>query len=298
MTLTPSVSGARSRRRPLLVALAAVLAAGTTAALGFWQLSRAQTKAERAQQVALQAALPPWTATDWPCGVTTDRDLPLQRPVRLRGQWWHERTVLLDNRSMDGRSGLIVVTPLRVSGLPRGCQGSVVLVQRGWIPRDPGAPRDQAHLPWVPRPAGEVEVRGRLIAEPARVYAIGQEAPPQGNAPLLRQNVDGAFWQQWLGQSPLVGAVLQLQAEDTPASDVTAPDAPAADGLWRQWPQADDGRGKHLGYAAQWFAMAALIVGLYVWHQLIRPRRAAARHVDEPVSRARCHESPHEHPRA
>jgi len=95
---------------------------------------------------------------------------------------------------------------------------------------------------------------------------------------LLRQNVDNAFWRQWLGQSPLAGTVLQLQAESAlSAVDAAAPDAPAADGLWRQWPGADHGRGKHLGYAAQWFAMAALIVGLYVWHQLLRPRRASAR---------------------
>ena len=33
---------------------------------------------------------------------------------------------------------------------------------------------------------------------------------------------------------------------------------------------------KHYGYAFQWFALCALIVGLYVWFQLIRPRRRAA----------------------
>ena len=31
---------------------------------------------------------------------------------------------------------------------------------------------------------------------------------------------------------------------------------------------------KHYGYAFQWFALSALILGLYVWFQLIRPRRA------------------------
>jgi surfeit locus 1 family protein len=30
---------------------------------------------------------------------------------------------------------------------------------------------------------------------------------------------------------------------------------------------------KHQGYAFQWFALCALISGLYVWFQLIRPRR-------------------------
>jgi surfeit locus 1 family protein len=32
--------------------------------------------------------------------------------------------------------------------------------------------------------------------------------------------------------------------------------------------------GKHHGYAFQWFALSALIAGLYVWFQLLRPRLA------------------------
>jgi surfeit locus 1 family protein len=30
---------------------------------------------------------------------------------------------------------------------------------------------------------------------------------------------------------------------------------------------------KHYGYAVQWFSLTALITGLYVWFQLLRPRR-------------------------
>lgn len=273
MTLPPKPQGTGRR---VVVALAALAATGLTVWLGCWQLGRAETKAALANQVAHQASLPPWTAADWPCDLQAAGSLPLQRPVRLRGRWLHERTVLLDNRSMDGRSGLIVVTPLQL-GERAACPGATVLVQRGWLPRDPAAPRDAAHLPTVPRPLGLVEVQGRLVAEPSRVYSMAQEPPPKGAAPVLRQNVDPAFWAAWLGQSPLAGTVLQLQAEAELAQvDATAPEAPAGDGLWRQWPAVDHGRGKHLGYAVQWFALAALITGLYVWHQLLRPRRAAA----------------------
>ena len=47
----------------------------------------------------------------------------------------------------------------------------------------------------------------------------------------------------------------------------------ADDGLLRQWPLPAADVHKHYGYAFQWFAMATLIVGLYVWFQLIHPRR-------------------------
>jgi surfeit locus 1 family protein len=49
--------------------------------------------------------------------------------------------------------------------------------------------------------------------------------------------------------------------------------ATAADGLLRQWPRPAADVHKHYGYAFQWFSLAALILGLYVWFQLIRPRR-------------------------
>lgn len=276
MTL-PSKPTGRGRRA--VVALAALAGAGLTIWLGCWQLGRAETKVALAAEVAHQASQAAWTAADWPCDARLASRLPLQRPVRLQGQWLHERTVLLDNRSLEGRSGLIVVTPLRL-GERAACPGGIVLVQRGWLPRDPAAPRDGAQLPAVPRAVGLVEVQGRLVAEPSRVYAIAPEPVPMAAAagPLLRQNVDSAFWVAWLGQSPLAGTVLQLQAEIVlPRAEAASSEAVASDGLGRQWPAVDHGQGKHLGYAVQWFALAALITGLYVWHQLIRPRRAADR---------------------
>ena len=45
----------------------------------------------------------------------------------------------------------------------------------------------------------------------------------------------------------------------------------------RDWAAADTGVAKHYGYAFQWFALSALLSGLYVWFQLIAPRRHATR---------------------
>jgi surfeit locus 1 family protein len=38
----------------------------------------------------------------------------------------------------------------------------------------------------------------------------------------------------------------------------------------RDWPVVNAGVEKHHGYAAQWFALTALIVGLFAWFQLRR----------------------------
>jgi surfeit locus 1 family protein len=46
----------------------------------------------------------------------------------------------------------------------------------------------------------------------------------------------------------------------------------SSEGLLREWPAINFGVEKHYGYAIQWFALAALIAGLFVWFMVLRPR--------------------------
>jgi surfeit locus 1 family protein len=102
-----------------------------------------------------------------------------------------------------------------------------------------------------------VQVEGRIAADIARLYEF--EAAASG---AIRQNLDVAAFarETALPLRPLV--VVQL---DVPQA--------APDGLRRQWMPAEPDVAKHHGYAAQWFALSALITGLYVWFRLIQPRR-------------------------
>ena len=227
-------------RRWLLLG-AALVCAMLTARLGVWQLDRA------AQKLALQAAIDAEAARP-ALGNADLGQAGLHRRVALRGTWLAERTVWLDNRPMDGRAGFYVVTPLRLAG-----RGDVVLVQRGWAPRDPA---ERSRLPPLATPAGEVEVVGRLAASPSRLYELGG-----GSAGAIRQNLDPAAFAAETGLVLLPLTVVQTAAGG------------ADDGLLRHWPAPDLGLHKHYGYAFQWFALCALILILYVWFQLIRPRR-------------------------
>ncbi|MEE9478268.1 MAG: SURF1 family cytochrome oxidase biogenesis protein, partial [Roseateles sp.] len=103
--------------------------------------------------------------------------------------------------------------------------------------------------------AGEVEVQGRLAASPSRLFELGP-----GAAGPIRQNLDPAAYAVETGLALLPLTVVQ-----------TAPTGPD-DTLLRHWPAPDLGLQKHYGYAFQWFALCALIAGLYVWFQLLRPR--------------------------
>ena len=234
-----------------LVTLAALLAMAGTARLGWWQLQRADTKEALHQRTLQQSALPPLQALEL---ASTEADAQAQhhRKVELSGQWLGRHTLWLDNRQMDGRPGFFMLTPMLLD------DGSAVLVQRGWAPRRLD---DRTHLPEVSTPAGRVALTGRVAGPPSRLY---EPNPPSGAAPgPIRQNVDMAALATELGRPLRPLSVVQLD---------TAPGEPA-DGLRRQWwvPAADVH--KHWGYAAQWFALSALVAGLYVWFQFIAPRR-------------------------
>ncbi|MFX7866142.1 SURF1 family protein, partial [Acinetobacter baumannii] len=101
--------------------------------LGVWQLDRAE------QKLALQAAVDAEAGRPALANGELGSGRPLHRRVQLRGHWVAERSVWLDNRPMDGQAGYFVVTPLRRTG-----RSEAILVQRGWVPRDP---RDRTRLP-------------------------------------------------------------------------------------------------------------------------------------------------------
>ncbi|MGE5451261.1 MAG: SURF1 family protein [Acidobacteriota bacterium] len=248
------------------ILLAAVSGAGLTGSLGMWQLRRADQKTALAQQAAQHQHEAPWHNRDWPCSTQVPPTWPEQRPVSLTGHWLADKVVYLDNRAMDGQAGFFVVTPLQLDP-PPACGRVAVLVQRGWLPRHA---QDRLKLPPASTPPGLVEVNGHLAAEVHRSYELGQEVQPALGTPgpLLRQNMSRADWLAWLGASPGAGAVIQTDPTGQPASA-----APTVDHLKRAWPAPDTGVGKHHAYAAQWFAMALIITGLYVWFQLLRPSR-------------------------
>lgn len=252
-----------------LALVAGVALALLTARLGVWQLDRAAEKTALAEQQRQRALASPWSGRDWPCA--SSAALPAQQPVRLRGRWLSDRTVFLDNRPMGGQPGFFVVTPLELSD--SACAGGLVLVQRGWWPRHA---QDRQRLPEWSDPAGDIELLGVVWPQVSQTYALGEEAStaPSGSGPVLRQNVDAAFWQAWLGQSPLPGAVLQGHPE-TMTSLAATPVTPASQ-LRRDWPQPDTGVDKHQAYAAQWFALSALAAGLTLWFAWLRPRLAGA----------------------
>ncbi len=239
--------------RNAIVLLAAIAAAALTARLGVWQLDRAAQKTALQQALTQQRALPPLPQAEL-AREAAEVSAQLHRVVRLQGRWLPVHTVYLENRQMKGQPGFYAVTPLQLG------DGSAVLVQRGWVPRDL---LDRTRVAAPPPPQGVVQVFGRIAPGPARLYEFADAA-----SGAIRQNLDVASYARETGLALRPLAVMQ---EDDAAS--ASPASPASDGLLRQWPQPATGVEKNHGYAFQWFALCALIIGLYVWFQLIRPAR-------------------------
>ncbi len=228
--------------RRLVLLLATVAGVAVTVGLGWWQWDRA------AQKLALQAALdarstmPVVGARDIEALRAGDTRLQYRR-VRIEGHWLADRTVFLDNRPLHSRTGFIVVTPLQWAG-------GTLLVQRGWAPRNF---EDRTRLPDVPTPPGPVVVEGQIAPPPARLFEFDAAA----SGPI-RQNIDPESFSREIG---VVLAPFSIRQQGA-----------ANDGLLRDWPPPAVDVATHYGYVFQWWALAALIAGLYVWFQLVRPR--------------------------
>ncbi len=249
----------RRFRSSSVVLIAAVLGVAATSALGTWQLNRAAQKLALEAALESRAALPELRASELANSAAAAVPQHSQR-TRLTGQWMASHTVFLDNRQMNDKPGFFVVTPLKLIG-----SNEAVVVQRGWVPRNFV---DRAALPVVPTPAGEVEVTGLIAPPPSRLFEFAGAAPGP-----IRQNLDLVAYAVEVGTPLKPLSVLQ---SDNRATN------PAADGLLRQWPRPATGVQKHHGYAFQWFALSALMAGLYVWFQLIRPRLRATSISDQP----------------
>jgi surfeit locus 1 family protein len=237
-------------KRGWVVLVAALALALLTARLGWWQLDRAAQKT--AMQAALdeRSALPPLPTTSWPSGSADVRTQEYRR-TQASGIWLNELTIYLDNRPINGRSGFYVVTPLRLD------DGTALLVQRGWLPRDA---TERTRVPPPPAQPGVVTVTGRIAPALSRLYEF--EGAASG---AIRQNLNVAAFalESRLKLKPWV-----LIQEDSSGA--------GADVLVRQWPAPNYGVHKHYGYAFQWFSLSLLTVGLFLWFQLISPRRRAA----------------------
>jgi surfeit locus 1 family protein len=223
--------------RVVIAIACGVLVTVAALALGQWQQRRGDAKVALQRQWDAALAAPTRDVRAADLAALAGR-LPMR--VRLRGTLEPPRQVWLDNRQHEGRPGVRALMALRLDG-----DGSRVVVDRGWAPRDPA---DRSRVPALPTPAGTTTIEGLALERPGRLLELGSAPATEQQLPALWQNFDYERFERAAGV-PVARVVVQ----QTSALD---------DGLVRDMPRFDAGVERHRGYAVQWYALAVLAASL------------------------------------
>lgn len=231
-----------------LPAAAALITLAVLLWAGFWQLDRA---AEKRRAVAAELERSGQAPIDVLAELIDAGGLEgaIYRRASARGRYRGERQYLLDNRTHRGVAGYHVLTPLRL-----GDSDVHLLVNRGWLPVGP----HRGRLPDVAVSEQPLVEAGVMVAPPGAGLALGSSGYDGDGWPRVVQRVDLDRMQAQLG-GPLLPLVMRL-----------SPDS--AHGYVREW-RARTGLSpeRHLGYAVQWFALAAALLALCAWVAVRRP---------------------------
>jgi surfeit locus 1 family protein len=234
--------GNRRFRPGLWPSVATVALVALTCSLGNWQLERA------AEKKALFASYEAAGVTDGvvPLDLLKENSPPFT-PVTAFGHFDSDHQVFLDAMLNEGHAGYQVLTPLLRDGK------TAVLVNRGWVP----ATGDRQQLPGIEVSGEQRRISGFKghLPEPGMRLGEAQDAPSAW--PRVALYPTRTDLENMLGY-PVADTVILMNESES-------------DGYLRAWRPQLLSPDKHLGYAAQWFAIALALIVIYVVVNLRRP---------------------------
>ncbi|WP_404474633.1 SURF1 family protein [Vreelandella venusta] len=200
--------------------------------LGLWQWERANDKRVL---LAARAAAP---------ALTAPQEMPQDGAmVRLAGEYLPQHTLFLDNRVLERRLGVAVLTPFR------DIHGQLWLIQRGFMETGP-----DRSAPHAQTPGGNVEILGEWqTARPGGpLYGDNQEG-------IRLQQMSLAPWEKTLAPFSYQGWLHAVEGE----------------GVFLPWWKANVmPPSRHVGYAFQWWGLtlAAFVVMLLGGYRMRKDR--------------------------
>ncbi|PWY56934.1 SURF1 family protein [Legionella qingyii] len=201
--------------------------------LGFWQIHRADEKTKMivAQKTQEKQKPVPWSGT---------KTLPVQyERISLKGHYLSQ-VFLLDNQHHKHQFGYDVLSPLQ---LP---DGSIIVIDRGWVPGE----LTRRILPNIQIPKGSIELQGIAYFPSKNQWVLGPALEEKGNKMIILERVDDQLFSQVL-QKSVAPFIIRLDKQDT-------------NGFVREWETVSMPPQRHLAYALQWFAMALVILIIFV----------------------------------
>lgn len=209
--------------------------------LGLWQLDRAEQKRTAYQEFLGHQQETRIHMNKMPTMINNTKQM-LWRHVDLEGRFIIGNDIFLDNQVMNGRVGYLVFTPFVLEEINR-----MVLVNRGWVEGS----GDRNRVPVIKTPASTITISAIVTDVPVTGIELGNSSmESMENNSYRVQKIDIKEIGQLI-KNDLLPYVVRLEPD-------------SGYGFERKWQPPGSGEDKHLGYAFQWFALAATLVIIYI----------------------------------
>jgi surfeit locus 1 family protein len=230
----PSVTFFKFRFTPswLMIVLTTIFIL-TFCKLGFWQIHRADEKRQMiiAQEKMLQQKSVVWES---------EKIIPKQyQSVQIKGSYLPQ-IFLLDNQHHQHQFGYQVISPLLLEN------GGVVLIDRGWMRGDVS----RKNFPQIEIPQKSQWVEGRAYFPSKKQWVLGAGIENKGSHLYILELLDTKIVKQVL-QKKVYPFIIRLNRNDPY-------------GFIREWKIVSMPAQRHIAYAVQWFAMASVILILFI----------------------------------
>lgn len=201
--------------------------------LGFWQIQRSD---EKANMIAAEEALAKQEPVLW----SETKKLPLQyQRIKVQGSYLND-IFLLDNQHHQHQFGYDVLSPLLLAN------GTILMVDRGWIPGE----SSRQSFPEIQIPSGLVKIQGSAYFPSKNQWILGPGIEEKEHKIKILERLDTKLLSQIL-QKKVYPFIIRIDKKD-------------AHGFVREWAIVSMPPQRHLAYALQWFAMALVILIIFV----------------------------------
>ena len=202
--------------------------------LGTWQLTRYHEKLSLERVYDARRYSTPLSFSDirsWPD--------PLYLPLKVTGHYVADKYFFLDNQIYQGKAGYDLLMPFVT------LSGEWLLVNRGWLPAD-----NREILPEIFTPEELLTLQGNVYRPLGESFLL-EEDRWNPEWPKRIQSLDFSKAEAALGE--LLPVITLVLSEEQPGAEQVRPIS------------INMKSEKHLAYAFQWFAMALVLIGLYIY---------------------------------
>lgn len=204
--------------------------------LGFWQLDRAEYKANVQSLIESKQG----TATISLDSIAKEEENWIYQPVFASGNYDLKHQVYLDNQVNNMIAGYSVFTPLKIT------DDLAILVNRGWLP----VGESRSNLPDISVTSETLRIDGLLSHAPSKTLVLSENANSYLQWPAVLQYVDIIEIEKQLDYKLMPMVIIMDQIKQTNLQPL-----PIRINMRSE---------KHTAYAFQWFGLSLTLFIIYI----------------------------------